>query len=268
MLRCTKYYKLNAGFSLLEVLIVLAISSTFFLTIYTLFSHHEKQYHHQEILFQREENHRLALHVLQKHLQQAGDAGCARGGDLQITNHVAVLPRTVGLLRGEILYAESEQVIIEKASYARSHLAYPMLQGIDPIAVNQANLFKTGDIVLIANCTRGDLVQIVHIAGNQLFHHAHIDHLYGVDAQVMRWEIDGYYFVEKDNETVSLYHKKLMPAQASVELVDNLQPMVIEYGLLAQGSAAFVSADKVSDWTSVRGLAISSLMVPLYNQGE
>ncbi len=72
----------QAGFSLLELLLVLAASSTFLFAVYQLFFHQEQQYHHQQTVLAAQENTRLALHLLKKNLQAAGNAGCGSVANL------------------------------------------------------------------------------------------------------------------------------------------------------------------------------------------
>lgn len=282
--------KMRAGFSLLEMMIVLTLSSTFVFAVYQLFFHQQQQYHHQQAMLVTQENTRLALHILQKNLSNAGEAHCQNPAHLILENQVAHLPMELKLFQGHFLYGyhgdnnrwdpplpaqlahkvsnNTDVVVVEKASYARARLARAMLHAEDPIHLLEKNLFKAGEIVLIADCTHADLFMISPGSSADVLQHLPpenhslaLNHLYGLDAQVMRWQVDAFYLAptSRDKTLMALYQYPLLPNGASVELVFGVENLAVEYALLQQGIPIFSRADDSLNWSEVRGVLLHVL---------
>ncbi|MFA6037689.1 MAG: prepilin-type N-terminal cleavage/methylation domain-containing protein [Legionellales bacterium] len=240
----------QAGFSLLELLLVLAASSTFLFAVYQLFFHQQQQYHLQQDLLQTQENSRLALHILKNNIETAGEAGCGSLENLILHDHVGHHPRAI--------YEENSKIYIEKASYERSNLSQAMGFTYEPIYITQKNLFESGDILLISDCTHGDLFQVTDVNGHVLQHNG-LSRMYGMDAIVARWQVDTFYFKS------GLYQKTLLPEKSAIELVSGIEDVDVRYGILKNNTPVFLIAEDISDWDSVRGVAFKHFNVVLYN---
>lgn len=286
------------GFTLLELLIVLAASSLFLLAIHQLFFHHQQQYHQQKILLETQENYRISLHLLKNALQAAGEAGC-QSVPLLVSNQVTYSPVDLKILQGYALYGfygheagwspalpnalmgkvmpNTDVVMVEKASYERANLAQAMIDLHAPIYTTQSQLFSKGDIALIVDCEYADLFVVNDMANGingQIIYPNQLSRAYGVDAQVMRWQMDAYYLAVHDDGTSGLYKKTLLPDLPAVEWVLGIDQFRVQYGVLVGGSAGFINADVIHQWADVRGLLLSvqtgeqlssELNVVLYN---
>lgn len=240
----------ETGYSLLELLLVLAASSTFLFAIYQLFFHQQQQYHAQQDLLAMQENERLAFHILKKNMETAGEAGCGSIAHLILHDHVKQAPRAI--------YEENSKIHIEKASYERTNVAQAMGSVHESIHMTQKNLFESGDILLISDCTHGDLFQANDVNGYVLQHKG-LSRIYGTDAQVMRWQVDTFYF------TPALYQKTILPDKPAIELVATLEDFDVEYAILKNNTPLFLKAQEITDWADVRGVAFKHFNVVLYN---
>jgi type IV pilus assembly protein PilW len=266
------------GFSLLELLMVAGLGSLFLLIVFQLFSYQQQEYHHQQALLITQENTRIALQLLQKNLQAAGEAGCQSGVDLLLANQVAQLPMPIRLLQGYTVYGgQTEGIIVEKASYERSSLSQAMMHSDDPIYLTQKKIFNPGEIVLIADCTHADLFMISSIDQDHILQHitpanhsAHLNHVYGLDAQVMRWQIDSYYISpsSRDENIWALYQHRLLPKQSTVELISGIHQFTVQYAFMLQGVPEFLQANSVTDWTKLRGLLLHVLGYSPHSVGK
>jgi prepilin-type N-terminal cleavage/methylation domain-containing protein len=237
----------QAGFSLLELLLVLAASSTFLFAIYQLFFHHQQQYQ-QQLLLQSQENSRLALHVLKNNIQTAGAAGCN-----------SLMERSIYEIDGKIH--------IEKAAYLRANLAQNMTYTFDPVYITQENLFKESDSLLISDCEHAEFFTVKQIKEGiqgQILYHDGLSRAYHPNAQVMRWQVDTYYVVPNESK-LALYQKTISPDTAAVELVSGLDDWVVEYAVLQNNTPTFLKAAQVNDWSKVRGVVINDFNIVLYN---
>jgi hypothetical protein len=290
-----------AGFSLLEVLLVLVGGSLFLFSVYQLFFYQQGQYRQQQGVLVTQENMRLGLHILKKRLFAAGEAGCVSVSNLSFYNHVNHLAVDLKITQGHAIYgfyghesgwdpalplqlsggvaAQTDVVWVEKASYERAHLARAMMHADDPVYITQKKLFEVDDVVLIADCTHADLFIINAIEEGeegQTLHTGGLSRTYGADAQVMRWQVETYYLAphSQDASQLALYQKILLPDTPAVELLLGLEDLSIEYGLLLNNTPTFLTASAVNDWAQVRGLLLylqgaalppAQLNVVLYN---
>ncbi len=231
-----------AGFSLLELLSVLSVSSILLFSVYSLFFHQQqRQYEHQNLL-KADENVRLAFHLLKKQIQVAGEASCAR----------VDIP---------VIYGFSDVIRVEKAAYERANLAREMKNPHDAIAIAQKNLFEKGDVVLITDCVHADFFVVNTVnesATGQVIYPQHLSRSYGMDAQVMLWQVDTFYLAPSasDPSILALYQKTLSPEQPAKELVAGIDTLQVQYALSGH-TANFVSANEVFDWKKVKGVSIS-----------
>lgn len=271
----------SAGFSLLEILCVLAISSLLLLAVYPLFFHQEQQYQQQNNMLIAQENTRLALHLLKKNIQTAGEAGCLSVADLKLYNHLTDLPLELKIIQQYAIYGfdghangwtpslpaqltnvapQTDVIWVEKASYDRTHLARAMQHQNEAIYTRASALFQSEDILLIADCQHADLFQASYVQNTengQVIYADALSRIYGTDAQVMRWEVDTYYIAKGQDASLALFQKKLLPERKAVEQVSNLEGFEIAYALLSNQTPLFLNAAQVTHWPSVRGLLLT-----------
>lgn len=257
----------NRGFSLLETLIVLTISSIVLFAVLGIFSQHKSRGFFQNKILNEVENMQLLEHILQKNIQNAGEAGCQKGVNLILKSHIEPNRYDIRLLEGYAIYAEKNSLWIEKASYARSHLQHPMQTPEDILTLENAKPFAEGDIVLIADCTHGDLFAITHVNGNQISHAVALQRLYGVDAAIMHWQIDEYYIAAGYNQSPALFQRTILPKAHTLELVSDIQTFTPTFGILKGTSALFLPAEDITHWQDVRGVLLDTMYVNLYNKG-
>ncbi|MGA2654493.1 MAG: prepilin-type N-terminal cleavage/methylation domain-containing protein [Gammaproteobacteria bacterium] len=252
----------QAGFSLLELLLVLTISSLFLFSLYQLFFHQQQQYVDQQVLLQSQENSRLAAHLLKNQMQFAGEAGCGSLANLILVDHISHHPRAI--------YEKNNKIYIEKASYERANLSQVMMDIFDPIYIQQEDLFAEDDIVLISDCTYADLFQIKQIKNNvqgQILYHTGLSRTYTQNAQIMRWQVDSFYVTthKTAQDKFTLFQKTVLPDKPAIELVEKLDDWQVQYALLANNSPQFLSAEEVQQWADVRGIIINHFNIIFYN---
>lgn len=253
-----------AGFSLLELLSVLAVSSILLFAVYTLFFHQQqRQYDHQHLL-KADENFRLAFHLLKKQIQAAGEASCApidtpaiAGFSGQTLGWTPALPAQ---LTGKVA-PNSDVIWIEKANYTRANLARGMKNENDVIEITQKQLFAQGDLILITDCVSADFFvahEVSETTTGQRIYPQRLPRSYGIEAQIMRWQIDAFYLAPSatDASVLALYQKPLLPEHSAKELIAGVDTLKVQYAIPSD-TPTFVSADAVKDWAQVKGVSVS-----------
>ncbi len=278
----------SAGFSLLELMIVLGLSSLVLLASQEFFTHAQQRYLAQQAVLRAQENTQLALQILHNALQTAGEAGCLSSAQLPFTSQVRHLPIQLTLLPVTGFFGHegrwqpplpyylahrpainTDVVLIEHAGYARAHLTKAMTTVQDPIHIPE-QLFAAGDIVLIADCHRADLFKISAVqneAKGQVLQHlspenhsAALSHVYAVDAQVMHWQIEAYYLAQSTRQAgLALYRQSILPDSPPIELVAGIEKWAVNYVVLQNNQAQRVNAASIQDWQHVKAVGLEIL---------
>ena len=82
--------KINRAFSLLEILIAMALGSFISLGLADLYFSYERNYQFQKAMMQATQNGILASNMIETLLSQVGYAGCLSLKNVKITSHIAL----------------------------------------------------------------------------------------------------------------------------------------------------------------------------------
>jgi type IV pilus assembly protein PilW len=172
------------GFSLLEILIACALSLILLTSISHIYLRTKEVYRRQNEFTKLQENIRFALHILKKNVEMAGYAGCAKLGDLYLSNHFKehsavnldfkpensifgfTSEHAPNYLQGKIKPG-TEGLVIKNADSDITQLTESELKiPATFIRVKQNPATLSNQILLIADCDHADLFQAENIDGS------------------------------------------------------------------------------------------------------
>lgn len=281
--------KLNAGFTLIELMIGMTLSLLILGGLTELFINTKATYRSQVALSQLQENGRFAVEFLARDLRAADFWGCA---DLSsAVNHLnpagtGYQPFNQGI-RGTDGAAASalpdnpDSITIASAENSTWTVAQQMTQATANIHLNDGTGLKQGDIVFISDCQGGDIFQVtnsnpeqgkvaVHNTGSATNPgniqasvpgcpggNAHcLSQLYGPGAQVYKIRTLIYAIAAGPHGEPELRRSN----DALVEGVENLQVLYGEDTGDDNAADRYVSAANVTDWNAVVSARIFLLL--------
>jgi len=150
------------GFTLIECLLSLLISTLIVASIIFIFLSAEKAMQSETDLAALQENERFVTLFLQNEINQAGNIGCGK-----LTDHFPLqgfLSYTV-TPENKITWTES-MLTVRHADAILTNLTRNM-QGFSTFFVALSPRFAKGDIVIISNCASADIFQIKKISVTQ-----------------------------------------------------------------------------------------------------
>jgi type IV pilus assembly protein PilW len=237
MIRVPKM-RAQRGFSMVELMVALAIGLIVLLALSKLFVGTKKSYNTQDALARVQENGRIAMHLLIRDIRMAGYYGCfdnvdkinstlnAVGGFNPFLTKYAV----EGMEKSSGTWYPSGTTSAKPDAGMKADtdaLSIRMLDASNPITIEKempnssASLFvnaghglKDNDIIMVTDCQSGDLMQLTNVnpsgssGKDDLVHNAgggspgnstqKLQKSYGVGAKVMRFVDRVYYVADKD----------------------------------------------------------------------
>lgn len=158
------------GFSLLELLVSMALGAFLLAGLLTIYSSNKKTYQLEESLARLQENGRLAIHFLNHDVRMAGYVGCPLISKAAIP-HFSDSNRLMIWHAGQTIDPD----LVPQKIPAAAGTDILFLQGLDPntvtvdsidnnnITVNGSTDFAVGDKLLISNCEKASAAEITRI---------------------------------------------------------------------------------------------------------
>lgn len=248
--------KPQSGFSMVEIMIGLALSLVLLAGILQLFIGTKKSYEVQEELSRMQENGRFGIEFINNNLRSAGYLGCSNA--LQITPDIqfAGMPVDLQSLGNSFTADEvldgvdgggtaADTITVRRAGDCGTSLTTAMAAEADTLSLAANNCgFKTNDVLIVSDCSKADIftakagttaTSIVHDTFNA-------GKTYGTDAQVFKFLVTTYCIANKPDCTqgttltygpLALLKKVKDGSVAtldSTELVPGIQNMQVLYG--------------------------------------
>jgi len=300
----TKRNTYQRGMTLVEVMIAMVLGLLLTAGILQLFVSNKQTYRTTESIARLQENARFAMFFLTKDIRMADFWGC-RGHATSIDNnlkpHATYDPFGSGLEGSDNdstdpdIIDDTDTLIVRSALGLNVSVIEPRTSLEASIRVTDDSGLAKNDIVLISNCTDGDIFQITNDpsvggpADKDELEHAigtilddpgnrddpsinnrvdtmgdglnHLRTLYNTDAQVYRLNFSKYYIGSSVNGGAALFRE--INGGTAQELVEGIENMQILYGedTTADGIPNFYKISSSVDMNNVVAVRISLVAV-------
>ena len=286
------------GFTLIEVMVAMAIGLVISALVVTIFSASSTTYKAADTVGALQETGRVALDTIDRDVQMAGFRGCnsnnvANSGPLlnviaaptSFANDLGTpiqgyeytgpgwTPALPAALTGAAPApaANSDVLIVRVAVGIPGTLSGPMVSATSDIPLFSAAGFNVGDNVFIADCNETAAFKLTGFAGTSLRHtvgantNASLGRVFAEDALVMRFETHAYYVApsSRDPATETSLWMLSSAAGAPVEVVEDVEGLQIQYGEDTDAdyvANVFRKANSVVDFTQVVALQVNLLV--------
>jgi len=290
--------RFQTGFSLTELMVAVTIGLIILAAVAGLFVNTNKASNNQNRLARVQENGRFAMYYLLRDLRMAGYMGCQSDVTDHLTNDLAT---TTGFYFGTANLATPIEGIADVTSgttpaWAPSGsttlptsvwtgtsaaIAKPDVLAIrrvdtataQPLTAQMTTLggnltvggtsgFQNGAVVLVADCTKADLVQVNVADATHLTPASQLSKQYDGAASVLPYSTRIYYIGLNKNNVPSLYRAD--NGGTPVELVEGIESMKILYGVATPPNIQpsyyrKASAMSTNDWKNVVSIKIGIL---------
>jgi type IV pilus assembly protein PilW len=286
------------GFTLIEVMVAMAIGLVISALVVTIFSASSTTYKAADTVGALQETGRVALDTIDRDVQMAGFRGCnsnnvANSGPLI---NVIALPTSFANDLGTSLQgyeytgpgwtpalpaaltgaapapaANSDVLIVRVPVGVPGTLSGPMVSTTSDVPLFSAAGFNVGDTVFIADCNETAAFRVTGFAGTSLRHtvgantNASLGRVFAEDALVMRFETHAYYVApsSRDPATETSLWMLSSAAGAPVEVVEDVEGLQVQYGEDTDAdyvANVFRKANSVVDFTQVVALQVNLLV--------
>lgn len=268
--------KLVRGFSLLELMLTLALSSVVITLLVQMYLTTQNFNRTENDLAHFQEDLRMVSYVLTRNIQMAGYAGCIGIKDLQLKNHTPFdfnaqniirgfdSQNAPSYLKGKIL-AGTDVMVVQRAGDNVTSLISQVGSDAVNLLVKNNPATQENKVLLITDCVHGDLFIAKNEIGDRIYlAQGKIEHAY--QNQALMTEVSRFselaYFVgptgdydTKGNPVYSLYFL-LNESGDKQELITGVSGMKIQYGIDAAGDGkvtAYYTTDQMQEnqWEKV-----------------
>ncbi len=179
----------QAGLTLVELMIGIALSLVVILAVVSVFSGSRASYRHQESFSAVQETGRIALEVLTRDLRMAGHPGC---GNLLFMEHLSsldALPVDARFSNEFALTGDGNQVSIVRGSAQTANLvSSPANNQVQVDNLAALGAVAVGDRLLISDCAYTEVLNVSAVVGNTVTADANLFRQYRPGSRVMRLE--------------------------------------------------------------------------------
>jgi len=274
-----RYREINLnlkGFSLLELMLALALSVIVLTLIIQFYLTMQNLTHGANTIARQQEDMRVLAYILNDSIGDAGYAGCLRLKNLQLSNHTNFnfsepnaihgfdshnLPE---YLRGKVK-VNTEVIVVQHAGTDATILLAPVKQGASDILVKDNPVTRDNKFLLISDCINGDLFMAQNDIGKHIFMaEGKLAHDYV--AQALITEISRFtelaYFVGLNNYGGSSLYVLLNQGKERQELITDITSFKVLYGIDENNkgtiSAYYAAAQmRASQWEQVKAVKIT-----------
>jgi type IV pilus assembly protein PilW len=282
----------SAGFSLVELMVAVAISLLLLLGVVSIFSSSRVAYESTDQLSRIQETGRFALDEFSRRVRMAGFGGCSREPNFMSSALANSSVLQWNFLKGAVegfdgnTPSESDTLAIRgpRMDFEPVQVTADMTDPQLPLAVSNTNAFSAGDVVVAYSCEGRAFFQVTGAGGGTLAHavqgstpttpgnaFASTNYPFRTGAEVMPVETALYYIADAQVTpppasppppgTKSLWRR--IGLGAPQELVQGVDQMQIEYGEDRTGDRAADQYNKATDvvnWDRVVSVRIALLV--------
>jgi hypothetical protein len=254
----------KTGFSLVEFLIAITISILLLSGLIEWFLYCQHNFILQTAWINLKNNGKLAATIMQAEIKQAGNIGCAKlTKDFSIYSDSYPYP----LIASSKLRGGEHDITVMYAKYPPIPVLSPTQK--DQIAIPTFVHVQVGDVMLISDCEKAELVVIKdHIkkgSAQILLTQTPLHFSFNEKAELSRWAIN-HFFIAK----TARHHRDGSPIfalfmqgikQEKTELAEDILKMNITYLERVDGLIQEKQDDQVSHWEEVIGVTIDYLVI-------
>ena len=288
----------QTGFSLTELMVAVTIGLIILAAVAGLFVNTNKASNNQNRLARVQENGRFAMYYLLRDLRMTGYMGCQSDVTDRLTNDLATttgfyfgttnlatpiegiddvtssttpawspsgsttLPTSVWTGTAAAVAKPDLLTIRRVDTTSMQQIATQMASLTDKLTINSTTNFQNNEVVLVADCTKADLVQVNVTNSTQLTPATALSKQYDTAATVLPYSTRSYYVGLNKNNVPSLYRAD--NGGTAVELVEGIESMKILYGVATPPNIQpsyyrKASAMSANDWKNVVSIKIGIL---------
>lgn len=260
------------GFSLLELVIVMALSSMLFVQVGYIYLNTKQIIIRQNSIARMQENKRFAANLLQAKISMAGYYGCGSVANLQLHNHVSADFNLAHSLRGyragnlpQYLHHKvksgTDVIEIGKADLDVTSLEGEVAKASHILRVRRNPATEANQVLLLSDCTHAELFVAQNWRGNVIRANRGWAHDYGVVAsEVARYELVAFFIsaTGRSYQGGELIYSLYMTVNRGnkQELLEGIDAMQISYGYRGRYYGA-VAIDAAQLWDDVESVAIN-----------
>jgi len=271
--------KKQRGLSLIELMIAIVLGLFITAGMIQLFIHSKQSYRVQENLSRVQENGRFAMEFLARDIRMAGYWGCL-GDTTTIQNNLN--PAAASLL-DEVVATDgdglnsSDSITVNRLTLPSASVVETATNKSADLKITSGSGLKQNDIVMVIDCTSGDLFQITNDPefSDELAHesgtaiepgntNSNFQKKYSTDAKIHKIRNLEYYITKNPGGQPALYRR--LNGSYGQELVEGIESMQILYGIDTNGNntansyAPFSAGLDLNNAVSVRtNLLVTSL---------
>jgi type IV pilus assembly protein PilW len=256
-------HKHQTGLTLVEIMVAMVISLILLAGVLQIFQANKQSFLVQESLARIQENGRAAMRILAEDLRMADFWGCT-SQEIEITDNLNAggtgyvdLLVNGGISGTNGTGTSPDSITIEGARSAGISVSAAMPNVAAALPVTSGAGLQQGDILLVTDCTQGDIMQITNnspATSNTVVHNAgsavdpgnstaNLSRIYDTNAMAFQARQTTYSIAaDPDSGEPSLFRTE---NGAAVELVEGIEDMQIEYGELLNaisGTMRYVNA--------------------------
>ncbi len=250
------------GFSLVEILIALALSSIVLVGITQIFLSTKKTFYAHEDLARLQENGRFASYILTRNIHMAGYGGCVKSnlpnglkgynsGNLPDYLHGKVTPGT-------------DIIVIDKADSGITSLTEDINDSTNIIKVQDNPATKGNPWLFISDCKHSNKFKALSFASKTITTEIELKNYKKLDTEVAQYTKVAYFIGQTPYKSkigraiYALY--SITNNGKKEELVDGISNMQIKYGVDTDGDGIvndYYSANEVTNWNKVLSVYIT-----------
>jgi hypothetical protein len=255
-----KFYFSHSGLILIELLITMSISLLLLSNLMGIYLTCMHSLQFQFALYSIEDNARTAISILNSSLHEAGHIGCAKlSKDFPIVSYHDYSLNSSNKIIGNNL----NEITVRNALYPHATLIQT-LKNNESLYADKEVHFKPGNIVIIANCKRAEIFEIKEINlykdKQRITPTSPLHFQYEKFSEISHLAINRYFIAKtkRKNRDGSAIHALFLQDinQYKTELVADIESMKLSYTVNLRGQLRELSADKIVDWSEVKGVAI------------
>jgi len=293
------FRRVQTGFSITELMVAMTIGLIILAAVAGLFVSTNKASNNQNRLARVQENGRFAMYYLLRDLRMTGYMGCQNDLTDHLSNDLATttgfyfgttnlptplegiddvtsgstpawspsasttLPTNVWTGTAAAIGKPDLLAIRRVDTSTAQQLTTPMASFTDNLTVQSTSNFQNNAVVLVADCTKADLVQVNVANSGQLTPVSQLSKQYDkTSAWVYPYTTRIYYIGLNNNSVPSLYRAD--NGGTPVELVEGIESMKILYGIATPPNIQpsyyrKASAMSAADWANVVSIKIGIL---------
>lgn len=274
------------GFTLVEMLIALLLSTILLAGIGNIFVASRVTYGLQQELSRVQENGRFSMNFLAQAIRPVGFQGCPNllattpnvlvadsPPDFSIDSTLIGYDYDGNAIAGYSLPSgvtnDTSILTIQRGEGCSDFLTTDMLNNTDDLSISNSCGFKADDVLVISDCKTTDVFLASSGSENGTIKHGvgganslgNLSKLYAENAEVFKFSRRDYYI--KDS---SLFLRNLVydghslvsdEDETTEEIVEGVESMTITYGIkTASNKLGYIAANDVSDWRNVKSVHI------------